>query len=209
MRAFPHRHRAAAELKSGVDMKYSSWVDEIVEQSSRSMAARGSRRSFLARLGSALIGAAALPLLPVSRLANAEAGESPAPGTTFLPPGTASSGTGTDWNNPKSCEYWAFCATAGWLCTACGGTSSQCPPGTEMSPIAWVGTCKNPGDGKSYVVSYHDCCGKSQCGIGFCERSEGATARYRMQRSNSVTWCFGGVSSTYHCTVSRLLSVAQ
>jgi hypothetical protein len=24
-----------------------------------------------------------------------------------------------------------------------------------------------------------------------------------------VTWCFGGVSSTYHCTVSRLLSVAE
>ena len=176
-------------------MRNISWIDEIIERSSRLIAARGSRRSFLGRLGAALVGTAALPLLPVSRIARAEAAEGGA--------------AGGDWSNPQSCDYWAYCATAGWLCTSCGGSSSQCPPGSEMSPIAWVGTCKNPGDGKSYVVSYHDCCGKSQCGTTICERSEGATARYRLQRSNSVTWCFGGVSSTYHCTISRLLSVAE
>jgi methylamine dehydrogenase light chain len=190
-------------------MTHVNWFDEIVERSSRSVAARSSRRSFLGRLAAGIFGTAALPLLPVSRLRDAQASEAAPPGTTAMPPGTATSGSDTAWNDPGSCEYWAYCATAGWLCTACGGSSSQCPPGTEMSPIAWVGTCKNPGDGKSYVVSYHDCCGKSQCGLGFCERSEGATARYRMQRSNSVTWCFGGVSSTYHCTVSRLLSIAE
>jgi methylamine dehydrogenase light chain len=177
-------------------MKYGSWVDDIIEQSSRFVAARTSRRSVLTRLGTAIMGAAAFPLLPVSRLGTAAAAEPSAPG----------SGSTLD---PKTCDYWAYCATAGWLCTTCGGSSSQCPPGSEMSPIAWVGTCKNPGDGKNYVVSYHDCCGKSQCNSVICERSEGATARYRMQRSNSVTWCFGGVSSTYHCTISRLLSVAE
>lgn len=176
-------------------MTTKTWIDDIIESSARFMAARTSRRSFLTKLGVGLVGTAALPLLPVARLAHAE---TPAPATT-----------GEAWKDEKSCEYWAYCATAGWLCSACGGTASQCPAGTEMSPIAWVGTCKNPGDGKSYVVSYHDCCGKSQCGTMICERSEGATARYRLQRSNSVTWCFGGVSSTYHCTVSRLLSVAE
>jgi len=176
-------------------MTHKNWIDEIIETSARYVATRTSRRSFLAKLGAGLVGTAALPLLPVARLAHAE--------------GTPGSASGGAWNDDKSCDYWAYCATAGWLCTACGGTSSQCPAGTEMSPIAWVGTCKNPGDGKSYVVSYHDCCGKSQCGTTICERSEGATARYRLQRSNSITWCFGGVSSTYHCTVSRLLSVAE
>lgn len=175
-------------------MTQKHWIDDIIETSARFVAAHTSRRSFLARLGAGLVGAAALPLLPVARLAQAAENTAAA---------------GEAWNDDKSCEYWAYCATAGWLCTGCGGTSSQCPPGTEMSPIAWVGTCKNPGDGKSYVVSYHDCCGMSQCGSAICERSEGATARYRLQRSNSVTWCFGGVSSTYHCTVSRLLSVAE
>jgi methylamine dehydrogenase light chain len=176
-------------------MTHKHWIDDIIETSARYVAARTSRRSFLAKLGSGLIGAAALPLLPISRVARA-AGE----------PGAKLS---ENWKDEKDCAYWAYCATAGWLCSACGGSASQCPPGTEMSPIAWVGTCKNPGDGKSYVVSYHDCCGMSQCGNSICERSEGATARYRLQRSNSVTWCFGGVSSTYHCTVSRLLSVAE
>lgn len=175
-------------------MTHKNWIDEIIETSARRIAARTSRRSFIAKLGATLVGTAALPLLPIARLARAEA------------PGAES---GADWNDEKNCAYWAYCATAGWLCSACGGTSSQCPPGSEMSPIAWVGTCKNPGDGKSYVVSYHDCCGMSQCGNSICERSEGATARYRLQKSNSVTWCFGGVSSTYHCTVSRLLSVAE
>jgi methylamine dehydrogenase light chain len=175
-------------------MTHKNWIDEIIETSARRIASRASRRSFLAKLGATLVGTAALPLLPIARIAHAEA------------PGAELS---NEWNDEKKCSYWAYCATAGWLCSACGGTSSQCPPGTEMSPIAWVGTCKNPGDGKSYVVSYHDCCGLSQCGNSNCERSEGATARYRLQKSNSVTWCFGGVSSTYHCTVSRLLSVAE
>jgi methylamine dehydrogenase light chain len=178
-------------------MNLFSWLDRRMEDSSRRLASSQSRRSFLGRLGSGLVGAAVLPLLPVSRLAHA---------AEPVPQDPAGAGA---WNDPKSCDYWAYCATAGWLCTTCGGTSSQCPPGSEMSPIAWVGTCKNPGDGKSYVVSYHDCCGKSQCGSVICERSEGATARYRLQRSNSITWCFGGVSSTYHCTISRLLAVAE
>jgi len=184
-------------------MNHLSWIDAIVERNSRLLAARHSRRSVLARISLLVVGAAALPLLPVSRLARAaDSGSGDATAADAAAPGDA-------WADPESCDYWAYCATAGWLCSTCGGSASQCPPGTEMSPIAWVGTCVNPGDSKTYVVSYHDCCGKSQCGMVLCERNEGATARYRLQRSNVITWCFGGVSSTYHCTVSRLLSVAE
>lgn len=176
-------------------MKDNTWFDRLFETSSRSLASRTARRSFLAQLGGAIAGAAVLPLLPVARnghAAAAEAGKGDQP-----------------WNDPKQCDYWAYCSIGGWLCSCCGGTSSQCPPGTEASPIAWVGTCKNPNDGKSYVMSYHDCCGATSCGTCNCERDEGATPRYRLQRSPYVTWCYGGVSGTYNCTISRQLSVVE
>jgi hypothetical protein len=32
---------------------------------------------------------------------------------------------------------------------------NTCPPGTEMSPITWIGTCTNPADGRAYVISYN------------------------------------------------------
>jgi methylamine dehydrogenase light chain len=177
-------------------MKFEALIDRLFESSTRSVASRTSRRSFLGRLGMMLVGTAAIPLLPVVRGSAAEAAE---PGGTATP----------SWGDPKQCDYWAYCAVDGWLCSACGGTSSKCPPGSEPSPISWVGTCKNPGDGKSYIVSYNDCCGMSGCQQSFCERSEGETPRYRPQRSNSITWCYGGVSSTYHCTVSRVMSLAE
>lgn len=161
----------------------------------RNVASRASRRSFLVRLSGLLVGAAALPLLPVVRSGHALAADA--------------AGAESDQQDPSKCEYWAHCATSGWLCSGCGGTSSKCPPGSEPSPISWIGTCKNPGDGKSYVIAYNDCCGKTGCQASFCERNEGDTPRYRPQRANSVTWCYGGVSSTYHCTVSRLQAVAE
>src|SRR5699024_11783589 len=48
----------------------------------------------------------------------------------------------------RSCDYWRYCGVDGFLCTCCGGTATSCPPGAEPSPIAWVGTCHNPKDGK-------------------------------------------------------------
>ena len=55
---------------------------------------------------------------------------------------------------------------------AAAARRSMCPPGTDMSPVTWIGTCHNPGDGKDYVISYNDCCGKSSCGRCFCNRNE-------------------------------------
>lgn len=168
------------------------WFDDAFQSSATRLASRTSRRGVLGRLGVILIGGAALPLLPVSRVAAQQL--APHDGKT---------------DDPKSCDYWAHCAVDGSLCSCCGGTASTCPPGTQPSPIAWVGTCKNPADGKSYVVSYNDCCGVQNCGRCFCNRNEGDTPRYQPQRANSVTWCYGGVSPTYHCTVSRVMSVAE
>lgn len=171
-----------------------NWFDQLFESSTRDLAARTSRRSFLARMSMAVTGGMALPLLPVAR------GGGQAHAASVKP--------SADWDDPKKCDYWAYCGVDGWLCSCCGGSSTSCPPGSQPSPIAWVGTCKNPGDGKLYVVSYNDCCGMSGCEECFCNRNEGDLPRYRPQRANSITWCYGGVSSTYHCTVSRVISLA-
>jgi methylamine dehydrogenase light chain len=172
-----------------------NWLDRALETSSTALADRAGRRSFIGRVGVLLTGAALVPLLPVVRFNKATAAELDA--------------AGVEWSNEKNCDYWAYCATDGWLCSCCGGTTSTCPPGTQPSPIAWVGTCRNPGDGKNYVVSYNDCCGASQCQQCYCNRNEGDTPKYQPQRSNAVTWCYGGVAPTYHCTVSRVMAVAE
>jgi methylamine dehydrogenase light chain len=173
-----------------------SWLDRFIETSSHSLAAQNGRRSFLGKLGIAMVGSSLLPLLPVDRLSEANAAE-----------GKKGS---VDWNNPRSCDYWAYCSMGGGLCACCGGTSDKCPPGTWASAIAWVGTCKNPGDGKSYVMSYHDCCGTTGCYECACHREEGATPRYRLQRSPYVNWCYGAANPTaYNCTISKMLSVAE
>src|SRR5207249_3457799 len=134
------------------------WLDRLCEGVTRALARRTSRRSFLTRLGTALAGTAALPLLPVAR-----ADEHPA-----VPDDAALHG---EVGDPKSCNYWRHCAIDGFLCACCGGSQNTCPPGTEMSPLTWIGTCRNPGDGKDYIISYNDCCGQSLCMRCRCTRT--------------------------------------
>jgi methylamine dehydrogenase light chain len=173
-------------------MRDHSWFDRFFETTSRGLADRSGRRSFLAKLGAGVIGVAAMPLLPVAR-GTAEAAETEA----------------KKWNDPKSCDYWAYCSIGGGLCACCGGTSEMCPPGSQPAQIGWVGTCRNPGDGKSYVISYHDCCGSSGCYDCACERNEGSQPRYRPQLTPFVNWCHGGnVPVPYTCTVAKVVSVA-
>jgi methylamine dehydrogenase light chain len=166
-------------------------LDRVFENSARSLAKRTSRRSLLASLGRMLTGAALMPLLPIDRTARAQ---SPAK-------------TGVD--DPKSCDYWKYCAIDGFLCSCCGGSSNSCPPGTQPSPITWIGTCHNPGDGRDYIVSYNDCCGKVSCGDCFCNRNEAEKPMYRLSRNNDVNWCMANTESDYHCSVSVILGVAE
>ena len=166
-------------------------LDHLFEHSSRSLARRTSRRSLLASLGQLLTGAALLPLLPVDRGGRAWASEAaPKP------------------DSPESCEYWKYCAIDGFLCSCCGGTSSSCPPGTAPSPITWIGTCHNPGDGRDYIVSYNDCCGKHICGLCFCHRNEGDKPIYFSNRANDINWCYGTTSVVYNCSTAIVLGVA-
>jgi methylamine dehydrogenase light chain len=78
-----------------------------------------------------------------------------------------------------------------------------------VSPVAWVGTCRNPADGKHYLISYNDCCGKSPCGRCGCHRGEGDKPVYYPSKSNNILWCFGTKTHTYHCTVALVQGEAS
>lgn len=174
-----------------------SRIDEFVERVARRVAQRTSRRSFLAKLGYFVVGGAVLPMLPVDRSfkwkqASAE--------------GFAETAQVDD---PSQCDYWRYCAFDGYICDCCGGSVTSCPPGTKASPTAWIGSCINPDDGQTYLISYNDCCGKDSCGRCGCLNTEGEMPVYRAQLNNDIVWCFGlGDVMTYHCTVGAIVGKA-
>ena len=176
--------------------------DTITEKLARRLARGTSRRSSLAWVGGVLTGAAVFPVLPISRAAAAPHGAGAA-----RPP--MSTGNPQDPGDPSACDYWRYCAIDGFICACCGGTASSCPPGTEMSPITWIGTCTNPADGRAYVISYNDCCGTSSCGQCLCNRNEGDRPQVRPQSNNDYNWCLGTESSVYHCSVAAIVGVAE
>ncbi len=85
---------------------------------------------------------------------------------------------------------------------------NSCPPGTEPSPITWIGSCRNPTDGKDYIISYNDCCGKSGCGRCFCNTNVGDAPIFRPSLDNDINWCIGTKSNAYHCSVGVVIGVA-
>lgn len=172
-------------------------IDGWMERSVRGLARRLSRRSFLSRLGAVLAGGAALPALPVSRAFAQARVPTPDEASIEGPSG-----------DPASCAYWRHCAIDGFLCSCCGGTQNACPPGTQMAPITWIGTCRNPADGRDYLISYNDCCGKDYCGRCFCHRNEGDRPAYLPPKSNDINWCVGAESTAYHCSTAIVLGAA-
>ncbi|MDG6774449.1 methylamine dehydrogenase light chain [Thiomicrorhabdus sp. ZW0627] len=166
--------------------------DKRTESMSRNMAHNHGRRSFLAKAGAAVIGSAMLPLLPFEQAGRAYASEEE-----------------ENPMDPNSCSYWRYCAIDGNLCSDCGGTLTSCPPGAEASKVSWVGTCHNPSDGKDYLVSYNDCCGRAMCNGTYCLKSERERPGYQMGLHNDINWCMANTSQGYHCTVAVLIGLAE
>lgn len=160
-------------------------LDRQIEAGARRTARTNGRRSFLAKAGTLLAGVAISPVLPFDRRARAaEAAD--------------------------ECSYWRHCALDGNLCSTSGGSLTTCPPGSSASAVSWVGTCSNPEDGKDYLVSYNDCCGKpSVSGSTFCYTSKGERPGYRMGLYNDINWCMANQNKGYHCTVSVVVGLAD
>jgi len=171
------------------------FLDNWFERKTRKVANTTSRRHFLAKFGSFLVAGSALPvLLPIDRT-----------GKAFAEGGTPSAG---DTGDPNSCDYWRHCSIDGFICSCCGGTLTTCPPGTEYSQVTWLGTCRNPADGKDYIISYNDCCGKHSCNQCACTRNDSEEPAYRQFNNNDINWCLGTESSVYHCTLSVVRGIA-
>jgi len=177
-------------------MNQQHWIDRRLENWSRKLAWHTSRRGFIAKLGTLLAGAA-LPLLPISRTMAQQ-----------LNSGFDDSTVSGEEGDPSNCNYWRYCGVDGFLSSNCGGTHTSCPPGTEMSPITWIGTCRNPADGRKYLVSYNDCCGSGSCGTNWCERNDNDRPIYVTPKSNDVLWCLGTSSKAYNSTVALVLGVS-
>ena len=169
--------------------RINAWLDRNTGEHRRQLARQTSRRSFLGRLGTGIVGMSALPLLPVLRAFGADEVD--------------------ELGDPRSCDYWRYCAISGTLCACCGGTHTSCPPGAELSPITWVGTCHNPADDRDYLISYNDCCSKAVCSRCNCHRTEGEKPLYSPSRHASITWCFGTESRSYHCTMALVIGEAS
>lgn len=177
-------------------------LDSLSEGFTRRLAGFSSRRSFLSRLGAVMVAVPAFPLLPVAR---ASAAPKPSEGITEFERHAQA-------KDPEQCDYWRYCAIDGTICGCCGGGVHTCPPGSEPSPIAWIGTCRNPDDGRSYVIAYRDCCGKPACKAPArcnCHSVDREMPTYRPQLNNDIIWCFGTVSATYHCSTATLVGLAS
>jgi methylamine dehydrogenase light chain len=178
--------------------------DSLSEKLARGLARKSSRRGVVATLGGLITGGALFPTLPVARAADGGHGS----GSGY--PGVAPQSTGNpnDPGDPASCDYWRYCGIDGFLCSCCGGAANACPPGTEMSPITWIGTCRNPADGVNYILSYNDCCGKPACGRCLCNRNDGERPRTRPQLNNDINWCLGTSTAAYTCSTAVIIGVA-
>lgn len=182
-----------------------SRIDRLSERFTRHMAGHSSRRSMMSRLGAVLVGASALPVLPVAR---AEA--QPRKPQTPTPAQLSDFARTAQTKDDLKCDYWRYCAIDGVLCTGCGGGVHSCPPGTQASPTSWVGTCMNPDDGRSYLIAYRDCCGRSVCkSDAHCDGTEREMPVYRPQGDNEIIWCFGLTTMAYHCSTAALVGPVE
>jgi len=179
-------------------MQQRNWIDRGFEASARHLARCTSRRSFLSQLGTFLVGTASIPLLPMSRL-GAQAAD-----MGFKDPDIEG-----DVGDPQSCNYWRYCSIDGFMSACCGGTATSCPPGTEMSAVTWVGTCRNPADNRNYLISYNDCCGQRSCGQCLCNNNEDDRPAYVPAKSNDINWCLASSTTAYNSTVALVLGVSE
>jgi methylamine dehydrogenase light chain len=168
------------------------WMDRRMENGIRATAQNIGRRSFLTKFGAILVGGTVLPVLPFDRNFGAVLAAR------------------SEQQDDTKCEYWAYCGIDGTLCNACGGSISQCPPGSQASTLSWIGTCINPKDKKAYLISYYDCCGKASCQEDAdCSRHEGERPGYRIGTFSDMNWCMANTNKGVNCSTAVVVGVAD
>jgi amicyanin-dependent methylamine dehydrogenase small subunit len=192
-------------------MDFLKLLDRFAERGTRQVASKTGRRSFLTGVGKLLVASAfTLPVLPFDRTASALAAGDPR--KKKLDASDKKKAEASEMKpepTDTDCDYWRYCSVDGFLCTCCGGTKTSCPPGTTPSAVSWVGTCRNPADGRDYLVSYNDCCGKTTCGRCECNTNVRERPGYRLGVHNDINWCMANQSSLYHCTVSVIVGLEE
>ena len=193
-RIISKRRRNIRPLERTRPMK---WLDVFAENSARALARRTSRRNVLAGLGSFLLGAAAVPLLPVARGAETKRGRAMRP--MRIPAIRCPATTGG--TAPSTGSSAAVAAAR----NRCARRARTCPRSLGSAPAT------TPATAIEYVISYNDCCGKSSCGRCFCNRNEGDSPLFQPGKSNDYNWCSGNSKANipYHCSTARIVGVAR
>ncbi len=137
----------SAKARDETEVNYMNWLDNWITKGTRRVARNTSRRDFLSRFGVALVGGAAQ--CRCCRLRARMRRKQRARRNRRRTAIRSAANTGATARSTDSCAAVAAAPT------------NSCPPGTEPSPVTWIGTCRNPVDGKDYIISYNDCCGKT------------------------------------------------
>ena len=194
-RAWPRSRSSwsASTLRAALERRRSrreSSRDRLVERAARGLARRAGRRSFLARLGGA-----------ARRRRGAAAAAGRARGRGDAAGAGGAGGRPRAGGRPDELRVLAPLRDRRLpLRLLRRQRRPRCPPGTEMSPVTWIGTCRNPADGKDYIISYNDCCGKSFCGRCSCNRNEGDRPDYH---SSATTTSTGAWAPSSRSTTAR------
>jgi hypothetical protein len=93
---------------------------------------------------------------------------------------------------------------------ACSRASAKLCSARRRSPRSCPSIAVSAGaDGKDYLVSYTDCCGRSSCGLCDCHGNVRERPGYSMGVHNDVNWCMANKQVAYHCTVSVIVGMAD
>ena len=110
------------------------WLDSASESTMRLTAQQLGRRSLINKMGVMMVAGTMVPVLPFDR----SGGAANANGIF------GAEGKDAQMDDDVACDYWRYCALSGTLCTSCGGSITECSPGSEISKVSWVGTCQHP-----------------------------------------------------------------
>jgi len=93
-------------------------------------------------------------------------------------------------NDDLTCDYWKYWRSTATCVRAAAAVLTTARPARRPRPPRGL-YVRHPADGKDYIVSYRDCCGKPRAGDCLCTNTVGEMPLYRTQLDSDLIWCFG------------------